>query len=651
MASELDLARWLSGASRESETGSQRQGSPPGHTRTYSGTAVSASRDGTALVVLDGMEAGSPRREAVSVEVGAGTVELDDEPCEGSVEFLDADGYALPYGLNGRVFSCESPGTLSYEREAYDAGMELPCSPVVEAGDAVMVTSVNGVPFVTAAQGFGDRMASAVESASQAASEARAVAEATGQHFWEDSSGAHVTEAARGEWEEAHEGHNILINSFGLLIRKALASLVSITESATSFFDGLGDAAGNVVASFGRDGAVVGRAQGSHAEVRDDGFSVYNQNLMRVFHVDAAESVGEDAFFGVASGFLDELPGREYVHHIELGAPLASGCTITGTRIVVEVDGEPVSEAEFEGVDSASNVRLLTFSPSSSVVEDTASYVAYDGSGLELHVYLSASYSPPAGGAKVRLSGGYVFYRATVGTAPTGGLGVGLDTRAGQFVVGRWNSNVDQVGAPLDDVVFAVGNGTGPDDRSNAVYLTGDGNAAFTGSVSAAQMVDAGELRHGGIPVNLAIQCTGNMSANLALAAGTITQVRLGSAGSIRTAGDDGYGYTLSGYGIKVQFAGVYRVTASVYVRPSAVNAGCATGCYVKVGSAFGSATEVASELLANPSANYGSVSIAPKLLQLDANDIVFLAARCTAVSGTCEPRNVGTYLCLERIG
>jgi len=104
------------------------------------------------------------------------------------------------------------------------------------------------------------------------AEEAKNVAEATGQHFWYDDNGVHVTEITQEEWQESMEqndftGHNILINSLGILIRKALTYITTWTGNAVAFFDGEGNNSSNITASFGRSGAQIGRSDNSHIEM------------------------------------------------------------------------------------------------------------------------------------------------------------------------------------------------------------------------------------------------------------------------------------------------------------------------------------------------------------------------------------------------
>ena len=104
----------------------------------------------------------------------------------------------------------------------------------------------------------------ATATAQAIADEAKAVAEATNQHFWTDGDGIHVTEAEQEDWEANHTGANVLLNSLGQLFRDGLNNLVSITSGATAFYDGLGNAASNIIAQFGREGVRIGKAAAAH---------------------------------------------------------------------------------------------------------------------------------------------------------------------------------------------------------------------------------------------------------------------------------------------------------------------------------------------------------------------------------------------------
>lgn len=84
-------------------------------------------------------------------------------------------------------------------------------------------------------------------SAAGAAGGARAIAEAVGQHFWADGNGAHVST----DPNDATGERNILMNSLGILLRQGATWLASFSDSAVTFYDGLGNTADNILAQFG----------------------------------------------------------------------------------------------------------------------------------------------------------------------------------------------------------------------------------------------------------------------------------------------------------------------------------------------------------------------------------------------------------------
>ena len=112
------------------------------------------------------------------------------------------------------------------------------------------------------------------------------LANALKQHFWYDSNGAHVTDDEQDDWNEEYAKtnhgdlanptlnrpwHNILINSYGLLIRKGLIWLSQHSVGSVMFYDGIGNTLNNVVASFSTDGVQIGKLTEKHLIVDDDG--------------------------------------------------------------------------------------------------------------------------------------------------------------------------------------------------------------------------------------------------------------------------------------------------------------------------------------------------------------------------------------------
>lgn len=154
------------------------------------------------------------------------------------------------------------------DEDADQTIIDLPTSPDVDEGDEVIVTLVGDgplkTPVVTANPGAGDRMRALANSAKTIADAAQAVAEAVNQHFWHDDNGAHVTEATQEEWEQSHSGPNSLWNSLGMLFRDGLNNLLALvggSNPGVAIYDGNGNDADNVVASFDKDGiGLVGGA-------------------------------------------------------------------------------------------------------------------------------------------------------------------------------------------------------------------------------------------------------------------------------------------------------------------------------------------------------------------------------------------------------
>ena len=171
----------------------------------------------------------------------------------------------------------------------------------------------------------------AAEIAKGIADEARQVAEATGQHFWDDDNGAHVTDVTREEWETAVDDgfsdydpstkpyHNQLTNSLGILLRTALNNLVSITRSAIAFYDGLGNSASNIVARFGSDGAQIGKASAQHAVIGTDGLSVLDGNggYLQVNSVNVVDVKLFVDFSSLRYVIIAENPDRQIIEKME----------------------------------------------------------------------------------------------------------------------------------------------------------------------------------------------------------------------------------------------------------------------------------------------------------------------------------------------
>lgn len=161
----------------------------------------------------------------------------------------------------------------------------IPCDPTIEAGDAVVVTDRKGNTYnayvtgvILKPDGAMETRCSAkapasnsnvsaspvsmvftalkatAERSNQVAAAALEIASAIGQFAWNDNAGTHVsTEEAVAEGTR-----NILLNSYGILLRAAANYLAALTQSGIAFYDGTGNLADNIVASFGSSGAQIG---------------------------------------------------------------------------------------------------------------------------------------------------------------------------------------------------------------------------------------------------------------------------------------------------------------------------------------------------------------------------------------------------------
>ena len=136
-------------------------------------------------------------------------------------------------------------------------------------------------------EGFEESITKLVEAVSKAADEAREAADATGQHFFEDGNGAHVT----ADGSDA----NILVNALGVLLRTASHVDVSVTRGAVTFYDSDGAA----MASYTRDGIVIGNPDGYHIGITASGLALYGSDGATV----AAQVAGSSLSLGnVAEG-------------------------------------------------------------------------------------------------------------------------------------------------------------------------------------------------------------------------------------------------------------------------------------------------------------------------------------------------------------
>ena len=514
------------------------------------GGSLSDARPSVCYMIRS-LEVGTDDIAVTGVRVTAQDEPTDEDGEPGSV------GESALYGAEGYVLPIESNPLVAYGQAASVAAMVGPLvvglttrtvnatvvgDPSVQAGDPMLIvdrrqrayrTYVTNVgwssggsqtllcgamaPSRQSSKGRTGVLALAVEQVRRAvravgtataaaraiAEQADAVAAATGQHFWTDSSGVHVTQVERDDWDDPssqgyHGGPNLLANSLGTLLREGLTNLAAWTSGAVAFYDGLGNAAGNVTAYFGRGGSRVGREDSRHVEVDDDSITMYGSYDNDVMTVSVS---------GWSDGTWYDVRGATY--------PL----TVTFPRAIT-VDA--LYWTDFQPYATSGPVSTWSDAPGRGDIWD------FDPETCELTLN-RADWDPQEHGGddpsyvyvdfismRANLSSG-VGSESTGGDSAALGSGVVADGY-GQVALGRWNQppSID----PLDPTAtwpFVVGDGTDDENRHNALAVDDAGDTHVYGKLIASNI---GTILSANATKSLT-SGTGTSIASLSLAVGT----------------------------------------------------------------------------------------------------------------------------------
>lgn len=426
--------------------------------------------------------------------------------------------------ISGTATADSSDGTVTVQLEDGDV-IEVGTIGSVSSGDTVTIHVQRGEAQVIASEGWGDAMQAAVD-------EAQAIAEATGQHFWHDSNGAHVTEVTADQWAQSQTGHNILVNSLGILLRKALNYIAAWTGSALSFYDGDGNAASNVTASFGSAGAQIGKVDESHIEMDYHSMRLIDKEGHEFFEV---EDLRDSSGLGRV---VDTWTGDGVVNRFNLSYEAGS---LDYSVSVSDSSGGTVTKHSDEIVFSTapSNGAIITADYTS------ASYMlkAYtlgmrDANSVSGGLSVAEGYSTTASGemshaeGRMTVASGRASHAEGIVTSATGryahaeGGGTeasGLCSHASGTSTIAQGSNQTAIGSyNVADITSAliIGNGTGINTRSNALTVDWNGNVEAAGTIEA----KCGVVATSGV----ATASTGTaISAQEAVKWGGIAQVRL----------------------------------------------------------------------------------------------------------------------------
>ena len=147
-----------------------------------------------------------------------------------------------------------------------------------------------------------EKVADVANDAKDTARAGKAIAEATDQYFWADTNGAHVTLAPKGTDPNGATGFNSLWNMLGLLLRNGGNILAQFSQNGIAFYDGSGNNAANVLASFGTSGIRVGKSGQTNIQIAPDNVVMTapdGNTGMRVSYTSMNDDSG-DLAYGIA---------------------------------------------------------------------------------------------------------------------------------------------------------------------------------------------------------------------------------------------------------------------------------------------------------------------------------------------------------------
>jgi microcystin-dependent protein len=376
--------------------------------------------------------------------------------------------------ISGTATADSSDGTVTVELEDGDV-IEVGTIGSVSQGQTVTIHVQRGEAQVIAAEGWGDAMQTAVD-------EAQAIAEATNQHFWSDTNGAHVTQVTQEEWETTPTGPNALWNSLGMLLRNALTNLAAFTTGNVSFYDGNGNAAANVTANFGNSGAQIGKAGESHLEMDYHSLRMIDKEGHEFFGVeDLRDSTG-------VTEVIEEFIGDGTTTSFPLGAAAtdtnytvtvsdSSGGTVTKNLMFFAFSTAPTAGAKITVAYESGDWDIKAYTFGTRSAGQPVGIMSH-AEGFEV---IASGYHSHAEGSETKASG-WDSHAEGASTEASGhrshAQGYGTVAKGqNQTVIGRHNV-ADTTSALI------VGNG-GSGARSNALTVDWSGNVAAAGDVRA----------------------------------------------------------------------------------------------------------------------------------------------------------------------
>lgn len=298
--------------------------------------------------------------------------------------------------------------------------------------------------------------ATTARSAETAAQEAKQAARSVNQHFWDDTRGAHVTEAEMDAYVEEPSGFQNLMTSIGNIFTKAVDGVERILRSDTAsgmvVYDGecapdARDLASHAIASFTSDGATIGKESSTHTSVTTNSMSI-------MYGTDRLVSVTSDGTTAsVYMGASTAAPGCKYT---DAKVVAYRDMFNSGYRIVPEPDASGRCAILDPDGHTSEFFAVKDTSPYSDLydVKDPDGDDLYSGmysgifseEGHEDHFYLSHKLNPAAETpGPVDIEGGNVSFHAEDGAATVTGSVAVTDGITTQGDVADATGTLDQV--------------------------------------------------------------------------------------------------------------------------------------------------------------------------------------------------------------
>ena len=347
-----------------------------------------------------------------------------------------------------------------------------------------------------------DEQSTNIQQTSDTSSSAYDIAHATGQHFWTDDDGVHISnEEGNPEGER-----NTLWNSLGMLFRKASNYLLAILvggadgtgEKGLAVYDGTGNVDENIVAKFTDRGSQIGKTQESHLEMNYHSMKMVDSDGETYLHI--SDLRNEDGYIvqtetgdGTTYIFATLLKVNEVISVTVDGVVVsatASDNTVTlastpsdGAEVVItyvpfpenlakaytlgqRVADSPIGAMSVaEGFENVASGSLSHVEGGYNVVDNESPYAHAEGRGN----IIVSSPRGHAEGVDNRVEGNNAHAegmtnQALAEASHVEGVGNIADVW-GQHVVGRYNQTDN-------NAVEIVGNGATSSVRSNARTLT-----------------------------------------------------------------------------------------------------------------------------------------------------------------------------------